>query len=339
MRAVKAAKDLVKLAGGAVAFQITGRTPPAAYQSMISLFSQTGGWSNDTMASVVGLIQRARKTPAASGVLGNLDVKAIDAIAHELRDQGYKLFPAQLDSATVDRLVQFALNEPCIARAKDADGAATAKAAAAFPRSNPQAVVYDFSPGSLVNNPDVQRLMTDPSLAAVAQAYIGANPVLDEVNMWWTTSSGGKADSAAAQLYHFDMDRIRWLKVFVYLTDVDENNGPHNFVAGSQRTGAIPASLLSKGYARLTDAEVSSAFGAEQMKSFTGPRGTILLEDTRGLHKGTPARSGDRLMFELEFSSSMFGAMPAMAGKINTYHSNEARQWIAARRRMYQRWI
>ena len=185
-----------------------------------------------------------------------------------------------------------------------------------------------FWPGSLVNNPDVQRLMVDPSLVAVAQAYIGANPVLDEVNMWWTTSSAGKADSAAAQLYHFDMDRICWLKVFVYLTDVSDDNGPHNFVAGSHRTGAIPPALLNKGYARLTDAEVSGAFGAEKMKSFTGPRGTILLEDTRGLHKGTPARAGDRLMFELEFSSSMFGAAPVMTGKIHTYHSDGIRQWI-----------
>jgi hypothetical protein len=328
----------MKLAAGAIAFGITGRTPPAAYQGMISLFAQTGGWSNDALATLIGIVQPPRKVSAASGVLGDLDKSAIEKINIELREHGYVLFPAQLDGAIVDRLVDFALKEPCAPRAKDTDGATATKAADLYPRFAPDAVVYDFSPESLINNPDVQRLIVDPSLAAVAEAYIGASPILDEVNMWWTTSRATDADAAAAQLYHFDMDRIRWLKVFIYLTDVDQTNGPHNFVAGSHRSGAIPDVLLKKGYARLTDNEVHKAVGTDKLRSFTGPKGTILLEDTRGLHKGSPARAGDRLMLELEFSSSMFGATPVMGGKIRKYHSDAAMQWIASRPRMYQRW-
>lgn len=337
MSAISVAKDMVRLAGGAVTFGMTDKTPPAAYQSMISLFTQTGGKSNDMLNSLVALLRPAAKAAPASGVLGNLDAAAVEQTASELRERGYKLFPGQLDAATVDRLVAFAVSEPCNPRAKDAETSA-AKGPAVYPRSAPAAVVYDFGPESLINNPDIQNLMADPSLVAVAQSYIGAAPVLDEVNMWWTTSGSPKADSAAAQLFHFDMDRIRWLKVFIYLTDVTDENGPHSFVAGSHRTGGIPNSLLQKGYARLTDEEVRNAFGADAIKSFTGPKGTILLEDTRGLHKGSPARSGDRLMLEMEFSTSMFGATPIMAGKIRNYHSDGVRQWITARPRMYQRW-
>lgn len=339
MPSVRAAKDLVKLASGAAVFGVTGRTPPAAYQSMISLYAQTGGWSNDALARIVGMVRPARRVERASGVLGDLDFTGIAAIVRELRSNGFKLFPAQLDEGVVDSLVQFALREPCVPRARDDDGTGGARSPTPFPRSAPQAVVYDFSPHLLVNNPDVQHLMADPSLAAIAQAYIGANPVLDEVNMWWTTSAVKRPDSGAAQLFHFDMDRIRWLKVFVYLTDVTVMNGPHCFVAGSHSTGAIPAVLLDKGYARLTDEEVGAVFGADKIKSFTGPKGTILLEDTRGLHKGTPASIGDRLMLEFEFSSSMFGATPVLGGKIDTYHSEADRRWITERPRMYQRWL
>ena len=339
MRAIRAIKDTAKIVFGAAAFGMTGKTPPTAYQSMISLFSLTGGRSNDAMAKLVGATQPMQHIDAPAGVLGDLKMADVERIANELREHGYKIFSAQLSAETVDRLMEFALTRPCLPRAKDADESSSINTATTYPRSAPRAIVYDFSPALLVNHPEVQKLMVDPSIVAVAQAYVGASPVLDEVNMWWTTNGSRKADSAAAQLYHFDMDRIRWLKVFIYLTDVTDDHGPHSFVVGSHRTGAIPDALLKKGYARLTDTEINEAFGAGRTRSFTGPKGTIILEDTRGLHKGTPALVGDRLMFEMEFSSSMFGATPPLSGKINTYHSEEARNWISTRQRMYRRWL
>jgi ectoine hydroxylase-related dioxygenase (phytanoyl-CoA dioxygenase family) len=103
------------------------------------------------------------------------------------------------------------------------------------------------------------------------------------------------------------MDRIRWLKFFIYLTDVDTDNGPHSFIAGSHRTGGIPPSLLRKGYVRLTDGEVREQYPAEDFIEFTGARGTVLAEDTRGLHKGKHVARGDRLVLQLQFSNSLFG--------------------------------
>jgi hypothetical protein len=37
---------------------------------------------------------------------------------------------------------------------------------------------------------------------------------------------------------------------------------------------------------RLTDEEVKAAFGDGAITTMVAPRGTILVEDTRGLHKG-----------------------------------------------------
>ena len=74
--------------------------------------------------------------------------------------------------------------------------------------------------------------------------------------MWWSVAGNKQPDSAAAQLYHFDMDRIRWIKFFINLTDVTAENGPHCFIAGSQQTCGIPRHLLAKGYTRLSDEPV-----------------------------------------------------------------------------------
>jgi hypothetical protein len=42
-------------------------------------------------------------------------------------------------------------------------------------------------------------------------------------------------------------------------------------------------SLLTKGYQRLSDEEVSRAYSKEKFIEFTAPKGTIIIEDTRGL--------------------------------------------------------
>jgi phytanoyl-CoA dioxygenase PhyH len=175
-----------------------------------------------------------------------------------------------------------------------------------FARGNPDCVRYDFSEQQLVNNPLIQRLMADRSFIAVAQNYLQAQPIVDVVAMWWNVASP-RPDKGAAQYWHFDMDRIKWLKFFVYLTDVGPENGPHSFVAGSHRSGGISGSLLQKGYSRLIDEEVGSSYPPDKFIEFTAPRGTVIAEDTRGLHKGKHVTKDDRLIFQLQFSNSLFG--------------------------------
>jgi hypothetical protein len=127
------------------------------------------------------------------------------------------------------------------------------------------------------------------------------------VAMWWSAAMASGPDKQAAQFWHFDMDRIKWLKFFIYLTDVDSDSGPHSFVEGSHRRGGIPDGLLQKGYSRLTDMEVETQYQKNRFIEFAAPRGTILAEDTRGLHKGKHVFKGDRLMLQIQYSNSLFG--------------------------------
>ena len=150
--------------------------------------------------------------------------------------------------------------------------------------------------------------MADLSLIAVAQRYLGSRPVADVTALWWNTSFSDRPDREAAQWFHFDMDRIKWLKFFICITDVTIKTGPHTFISSSHRTDAIPSDLLSAGYARLSDDIVEQHFGRDRFVEFCAPRGTILAEDTRGLHKGKLVEVGDRLMFQVQFSNSLFGA-------------------------------
>jgi hypothetical protein len=58
---------------------------------------------------------------------------------------------------------------------------------------------------------------------------------------------------------------------------------------------------------RIDDKEVLDFYSRNDIIEFCGPIGTIIAEDTRGLHKGKHVQIGDRLVFQMEFSDSMFG--------------------------------
>ena len=57
---------------------------------------------------------------------------------------------------------------------------------------------------------------------------------------------------------------------------------------------------------RFTDAEVDDAFAGAAV-TIAGSRGTVFFADTRGLHKGLPLVRGHRLVFQLEYTTSLFG--------------------------------
>ncbi|OIR19136.1 hypothetical protein GALL_00150 [mine drainage metagenome] len=126
--------------------------------------------------------------------------------------------------------------------------------------------------------------------------------------MRWSPHVKDTPDSEAAQLYHFDMERIKWLRFFIYLTDVDTNSGPHCFIKGTHRAGAIPKYMLDQGYARQSDEVIYKEFGKAAEVEFTGVRGTIIAEDSKGYHKGKMPNKGDRLLLAFELSASTFGA-------------------------------
>lgn len=305
---LRAAFNLVRFPWAALRYRHTGQTDPWAHQALVQLFCATGGRFNDVLSRLLSL--RGRPLPIAGpvGVLGDLRGDAIEAPLQGLRSRGYVTFPGALPRDLCDRLMEFALRTPAVVRRMDHEPEGGAARSMLFDPSQPVAVRYDYPTEALLNNPDVQALLADPTLLALAQRYLGARPRADVLSMWWHTNYHTQPDSMAAQFYHFDLDRIKWFKVFIYLTDVGPDDGPHSFIEGSHRTGAIPARMLRKGYVRLSDEEVLGHYGRERAIEFTAPRGTIIVEDTRGLHKGKAVSGHSRLVLQLQFSNSLFGA-------------------------------
>mgnify|MGYP001486375786 CR=1 FL=1 len=111
-----------------------------------------------------------------------------------------------------------------------------------------------------------------------------------------------------AQLYHFDLDRIKWLKFFVYLTDVNENDGPHCYIEGTHKVFSKPYKLIKKGYKRINDDEIFSYFDKKKERKLTGKKGTIFVGDSSAFHKGLNPKENLRVMLSIEYCNSLFGA-------------------------------
>lgn len=107
----------------------------------------------------------------------------------------------------------------------------------------------------------------------VAGAYLGQEPLLYSVNAFTTYPIDGPMNPDI-QAWHRDKDDVRFVALFVYLTDVDDEwDGAHLFKMGTH-TGD-------------DDGPISTIIG---------PAGTAFLADTRGLHMGVRPVARPRTM-------------------------------------------
>lgn len=154
-----------------------------------------------------------------------------------------------------------------------------------------QLAAYKLS--DLVRISEVMDLANDPALLWLAQEYLGCTPTIANLSVWWSFP-GRQAEYA--QLYHRDYDDLKFLKVFVYLSEVTPDDGPHVYISRSV------ADKRFRRPRRHGDSLMESSFSADQFLRVTGVKGTMFIEDTFGLHKGTPPRNNRRLVFQVLYT-------------------------------------
>lgn len=156
-------------------------------------------------------------------------------------------------------------------------------------------------PGNIYNPHEkwdaVRKIVYDSTFVGIARHYFGAEPIVCASKMWWSIpapkrdpalplNDEANFDKEHASTFHFDVADCKSLILFVYLTDVDADCGPHMIIEGTHSHKSI--SDLVKVY--ITDDEAIKRFGAERIKAVTGEKGTFFFEEQTAFHKGVPAR-------------------------------------------------
>lgn len=104
--------------------------------------------------------------------------------------------------------------------------------------------------------------------------------------------------------FHRDVDNFRFVKMFVFLTDVGRDGGHHEVYFHSH--GRTPISLGP--IARYTNEEISRAISDAQLHYVEGPAGYAFAENTFAFHRGTKPVKGDRLILNLRYMRDGFRA-------------------------------
>ncbi len=244
--------------------------------------------------------RRVQDTSPVSSMFGTLRP---DFIADELRRDG--IFRGLvLPKHIREELADFATNTPCFGnfdRKLEFKAGEHGEAEKRFGRT----ILSGHHFERVMQCEAAREVQQDPLLLAIARHYLGGEAQLITTRTWWSfpTKTASDADlSRASFKYHFDLDDWRMLKFFFYLTDVEEDAGPHVFVRTSHRKR-----MLKHQYTLVVGHpadEIVRYYGEENVETVTGRAGFGFVEDPFGFHMGTLARKHPRLMMEVGFGVS-----------------------------------
>lgn len=170
-----------------------------------------------------------------------------------------------------------------------------AKRGLAFERADVtsyEQAVAEFAPSTLTTKlPDTIDwfdLWLDSRILPIIEAYFGFVPELMEAYIRRNFPARFVVMNHA---WHRDRNhKTHLLKAFVFLSDCTLKTGPHHYIAGSVRDRRIDGKIY------YSDEEISAAYPPETGREIISevPAGTIILEDTRGLHKAGIPEEGYR---------------------------------------------
>ncbi len=153
--------------------------------------------------------------------------------------------------------------------------------------SGPNPYFRSYPSGYVVRCPLLLALFNDRRLLGLIEAYMECWPTLYSMNVWWSDPAP-KPQLDHMQRFHRDRDDWRFLTVFVYGTDVGEDDGPHQIILGSHR-------FDETGSGAQFDAHCEGKYG-ERIHTVTGPAGTVFISNTVGLHRGKPPKAKARMI-------------------------------------------
>jgi hypothetical protein len=158
----------------------------------------------------------------------------------------------------------------------------------------PSVRMAEYHLRDILHCPHLLELANHPALLRLAGDYVGCKPTISAIGLRWSFPDTG--EGAGLQAFHRDCDDWRFIKVFVYLTDVDLDAGPHVYVQG---THLEHCSVRLQAY---SDTQIMQVYGADKITSITGPAGFGFAVNTHGIHKGMLPSHRPRLLLQIQYS-------------------------------------
>ena len=220
----------------------------------------------------------------------------------EIKKIGYSINPEYLDQNTVDEILNLEKTLPCSYINRD-----EIKKTSNIRNIPVDTTIVDLNEEDLLQNKVIKDLVHNQIFYDIAEKYFSSTPILTNVGFRISKISS-KPGNREAQLYHFDLDRPKWLKFFIYLNDVENiSHGPHSFIEKTHKLFSKPYKILIKRYQRISDEEIFKFYNKKNEVFVYGKAGTLAIGDTLAFHKGNNPTTKERKVLTIEFSNSLFG--------------------------------
>ena len=158
----------------------------------------------------------------------------------------------------------------------------------------------------LRNQSYIKNFICNPKILDIASNYLQSD--LLSINCSTIVSIPSNLSKrekiANAQAFHFDSDFSSFLKLYIYLTDVDDHSGPHIYIRGTHLK-KDKNHLLHRPY-----------FDKEIVKNYNdffkvqGKKGSFFFEDAYGLHKGEPPTKKPRILLNIHYGNNKIKYSP-----------------------------
>lgn len=174
-----------------------------------------------------------------------------------------------------------------------------------------QQMLKDFKPSTLtVPMPSDKKfydVWLDPMVMSIVSSYLGFFPHMTEAYIRRNFPSDYKVMNFN---WHRDSNHDKYLlKAFFFFTDCDIQTGAHHYIAGSIQDPRFRDKVY------YSDDEINSVWpiGSDDHMVSSVPAGTIIIEDTRGLHKaGIPTTAYRDLGFAVFSPPNFFRRLPPL---------------------------
>ncbi|MBD2664459.1 hypothetical protein B6N60_00811 [Richelia sinica FACHB-800] len=142
----------------------------------------------------------------------------------------------------------------------------------------------------------------DPKLLNIVENYLGLSVAYQGAYLRRDIANGLEIGS---RLWHIDQEDRRVIKIIIYLDDVDEENGPFQYLPYDISLKIAQTIKYTSGY--LSDQTMQKLISPKSYHSCTGVGGTVIFAATSSIfHRGKPPINRDRLAIFYDYTSKSY---------------------------------
>ena len=148
---------------------------------------------------------------------------------------------------------------------------------------------------------EVNEIAHNLDIINAVKKYLKMEPLISSTAIWCTfphkDENNNLINGPGNEFgYHYDVDDLKYLKLFFYLNNVDENSGPHVYIENNR----------NKTFGEFLDRRISEATARKRYKNnikvMLGSTGDGFIEDVSFYHKGTnPVKESGRKLLQIVY--------------------------------------